>query len=136
MKMMVCFLMLASTAVCSLATGPEDYTLCLEYLATNYPDARAPKSFAFQQEQDGSLSIVWNLPSPKPTFAQLDAVKDQALAWKSNQVAEAAANIDGMELQPKSVIRALVKVVNDRLPAGQKITEAELKAAIKAEAGK
>jgi hypothetical protein len=40
-------------------------------------------------------------------------------------------NWDKEEL--KAVVKALVKVINLRFPAGQKITAAELKAAIKAE---
>jgi hypothetical protein len=90
--------------------------------------------YAFSAGQDGLELVVWRLPVPKPTFAELDAVKDKALAWKSNQMAEAAANMQNVERQTKAAIRAVIKLVNERLPADKKITEDELKAAIKAEA--
>lgn len=43
------------------------------------------------------------------------------------------AEIDQMEDKLKAVVLALVKTINLRLPAGQKITAEELKAAIKEE---
>ena len=124
------FLAAMFLAVASYAGDPTTWGVCIEYLNSN-TTARAPMDFAFQEGPRGSELAVWNLPTPKPTLAQLDAVLPQALAWKANQVAIAAADIDGMDLQMKAVIRALLKVVNERLPAEKKISEAELKAAIK-----
>ena len=43
------------------------------------------------------------------------------------------ADVSKMPVRFRSVVRALVKTINLRFPAGQKITEVELKAAIKEE---
>ena len=43
------------------------------------------------------------------------------------------ADVDQMDAKLKAVVRALVRVINLRLPAAQKITADELKAAIKEE---
>lgn len=113
-----------------VAGGASDYPICLEYLAHDTA-ARPGLNYCLIAGTNG-FQVHWDVPGvPKPTFAQLDAILPQALAWKSNQVAEAAADIDKLEI--KHVLRALVKTINLRLPSGQKITEEELKAAIKAE---
>ena len=132
-KLILTFVLLAQVVLSQTwATEPYEYNACVEYIYTNY-NAQAPMNFVFIQTDSGLEIGRWTLPVPKPTFAQLDAVKVQALAWKSNQVSEAVSDIATMPQQLKCVIRALVKTINLRLPAGQKITEAEMKTAIKAE---
>ena len=124
---------LACLCLCStaLAADTRDYYACVEYLNSNQVVV-AGCNFMIQYDESGRLIFShWGLPTPQPTFAQMDAIMPQALAWKSNQVATAAADIDKMDLQLRAVIRALLSVVNQRLPAAQKITETELKAAIK-----
>lgn len=114
-----------------MADKADDYYTCVEYMNTNQLVIH-DINVVIRPNDQGQLAFThWNIPVPQPTFAQIDTIMPQALAWKSNQVATAAADIDKMDLQLKAVIRALVKVVNDRLPAAQKITETELKAAIK-----
>ena len=114
-----------------IAGGASDYQTCLEYLTTN-TTYKLGIDYFIQTSKDGR-TIYWAIDTqPKPTFAQLDAILPTALAWKSNQVAEAAADIDKMEI--KYVLRALVKTINKRIPADKQITEDELRVAIKAEA--
>jgi len=110
----------------------QDYQTCLEYLARN-TTAKPGMDFALVYGGKDGTKIQWNVPGvEKPTFTQLEAILPTALAWKSNQVAEAAADIDKMEI--KYVLRALVKTINKRIPADKQITEDELRVAIKAEA--
>ena len=121
MKNICAILFLAGCfASCALATDPGEYTTCMEYMTTNL-NARAPWDFALQYGDKG-LEIIWNIKTmPKPTFAQLDAIKGKALAWKSNEVTQAAAKI---AITPG--VQALMDAMNKRLPATNKITEAEL----------
>jgi hypothetical protein len=128
-------LVMAMLAVNSAwAYDAVQYSAAVEYSYTNY-SATMGVNFAFSAEGPSNTLMIcrWELPVEKPTMEQLDAVMDQALAWKSNHVANAIADIDIMAPQLKDVIRALVKTINLRIPSN-KITEAELKAAIKEEA--
>ncbi len=110
-----------------------DWESCVKYwysvnVSTNVPHTM--NIVSMEGNNNAAVEITWKI-EPHPTKQQLITIEPLALAWKSNQVAEAAANIDAMEV--KNVLRALVKTINLRLPSGQKITEAELKAAIKEE---
>lgn len=69
----------------------------------------------------------WNSTVPQPTTAELEAAEAEALAWKAEQDKAALADLDTAEEKLKLFLRALVKCVNKRLPAGNKITETELK---------
>lgn len=62
-------------------------------------------------------------------------VINNKLAAVKDQLADAftAGKDEGDDVKLKAIIRALVKTINVRLPSGQKITAAELKAAIKEE---
>ncbi|MEI6972571.1 MAG: hypothetical protein WCL44_13765 [bacterium] len=125
----VCFCVGSSV----LAGEVSDYYACVEYLNSNQV-VLAGGDYMIQRNEQGQLLFShWRLPAQQPTFAELDAIMAQALAWKSNKQATAAMDIDQIDPQIRAVIRALCRVVNQRLPAGQKITEAELKQAIKAE---
>jgi hypothetical protein len=118
LSILVFFFVLASS---SWATDPGEYIACMEYMTTNIPNARAPIDFALQYGDKG-LEIIWNIKSmPKPTFAELDAIKTKALAWKSNEVTQAAAKI---AITPG--VQALMDAMNKRLPATNRISEAEL----------
>jgi len=117
LSILVFFFVLASS---SWATDPGEYIACMEYMTTKL-SARAPMDFALQYGDKG-LEIIWNIKTmPKPTFAQLDAIKGKALAWKSNEVTQAAAKI---AITP--AVQALMDAMNKRLPATNKITDAEL----------
>lgn len=127
MKHLLSILLLLS--VFSLEIHAEDLPLCLRYwysqnVSTNVPDL---DSIAIITE--GRLD--WKI-SPHPTKAQLVALEPVAIAWQTNQLAEVESNLD--EVSPKvlkAMVKGLIKVINVRLPAGSKITAAELKAAIK-----
>jgi len=118
----ICAILLISVVLASFswATDPGEYTSCMEYMTTNL-HARAPMDFALQYGDKG-LEIIWNIKTmPKPTFAELDAIKTKALAWKSNEVTQAAAKI---AITPG--VQALMDAMKKRLPATNKITDAEL----------
>ena len=124
--------------VCALAAGvgatePSEYNACIEYIYTNY-NAKAGENFGLEATDKGLIIGRWELPCAKPALADVIVVRQQALAWKSNQVVEALSDITAMPDQLKSVVRAFLKTINLRLPEGQKITEEEIMTAIKAEA--
>jgi hypothetical protein len=75
----------------------------------------------------------WNLPTPQPTKQQIIDAWPQAEIWWINKQKTDESDIEKMPDQMKAVIKALVKVVNLRLPADKKITQAEMVAAIKDE---
>ena len=82
----------------------------------------------------GALSyICWNADSWKfegPSKATLDALDEATVdAWVADQKKDEIADKD-MDL---AIIKALVKVINLRPPDGEKISAAEMRAAIKAE---
>ena len=131
-------LTLAHTASEAAETTAVEYEICAQYICVqSNVVAVAPKDFALQGTTNGLAWATWNVAGvPRPTFSQLESVKAVALAWKTNQVAAKAAEIDNMDLQFKSVLRALVKTINLRLPADKKISEDELKTAIRQEAAK
>ena len=125
------FILLALPCFC-LASEPNEYAICIEYLTRSNPIV-PPYDFRFQADEKG-VHLVWtNEKWPKPTIAQLEAVKGEALEWHSNKVSEAAGNMVNVSDDIKIVIKALVKLVNKRLPANAKITAEELKQAIKEE---
>jgi hypothetical protein len=108
-----------------------DWAACVEYWYYSNVSTNVPSLIdivTMRGTSNFNVDFDWKV-TPHPNRASLLLIEPQALAWKSNQVAEAAADIDAMEI--KNVIRALVKTINLRLPADKKITEAELKAAIK-----
>jgi hypothetical protein len=89
-------------------------------------------------EDDGSVWID-GIPTPgeiiqpptmthKASATELIQYAAEILATKEVEAAQT-----GWPWRLKVVIRALVKTINLRLPVGQKITEAELKAAIREE---
>ena len=125
-------------ALCMLSGSvmATEWATCVEYwysvnVSSNVPHVMQIVNMT--SDGEGGVDIVWKI-TPSPTKSALVAMEPAALAWKSNQVAEAAADIDKMEI--KDVLRALVKTLNKRLPADKQVTEAELKAAIKAEVTK
>ena len=131
MKTLVVAFVVSMVAITASAL---EWETCLEYL---FPNAIKNESWKVVHFPDGSTRIHdWKLTNAIPTQAQLESIEPQAIASRKAKEAAAAADIEKMPVQLKAAIRALLKTVNQRLPAGQKITETELKAAIEAEAAR
>ena len=100
-----------------------------ENVSTNVP---AQMDFAkFYLEDDGSgIRLVWKIEGvTPPTIAELVALSPTAHTWWKNREDTEDA---GTKLNNRAM-KALVKVINLRLPADKKITKAELIEAYKAE---
>lgn len=90
------------------------------------------KIFRLEDRVDGKgPQVLWNVEGhPAPTIAQLDGCWPQAHAWARDRKTEYD---QALSRELKSVVEALVKIANQRLPADKKITAQELKEAIRAE---
>jgi len=74
----------------------------------------------------------WDVPDmPKPTVAELSSAYTAATNWYPTTFPDPSDYDLWQDDRMKATIKALIKVINLRLPAGQKITAAELKQAIK-----
>jgi hypothetical protein len=82
MNRILVFLLLCS--VPCFAAEPLVYDVCVQYAYSNY-SPRVPFDFAFSYGTNGLYISTWTLPVPKPTLAELDSIKTNALAWKSQQ---------------------------------------------------
>ena len=124
MKFAILTLMLTA----SMATALE-WNTAIQYVAKDDPTAR----WILQDDGQGVYIRQWKSTVDKPTKAQLEAIEADAIAWSVEKKKTEESDIEKMEAQMKAVIKALVKVVNLRLPADKKISQAEMVAAIKAE---
>jgi len=104
----------------------------VQYLHTNL-SLKAPIDFAFSWHGTNLVLEWYTTNAPAPTIAQLRSVKAVAVAWKANHDKDVASDVATYDDRTRAVIKALIKVINLRLPADKKITTEELKAAIKEE---
>ena len=94
------------------ASSALEWSICLQYL---YQNADPAKAWILQDDSDGKGIYIakWNLPDPKPTKDQLQAVETAAVTWYKNREAEKLADIENWSDESlKAVIKVLMAEIN------------------------
>ena len=119
------------------ATDPATYNTCAAYIcAQSNVVASAPGDFALQISGSVTNWAYWKVPAvPKPTLAQLNAVKTNALAWKVAADSDMDAKLDKLVKAFALVVLDEINTVRSNLTSTTNLptrTTAQLKAAVAA----
>jgi hypothetical protein len=115
------------------AEYPLSLSTCLKYI--HVVEQGKPLTDPLPWELAGRDHSVWitawraDYPAPTPEYCV--EIEQSAIAWKSASEIEHESTDRNWSKRERAIVRALVICINKRLPVGNKITAAELKAEIK-----